>query len=311
MPLTLRQPWHARPNPRPQRLILSLLVRDEADIIEAQLRFHLQAGVDFIVATDNGSTDGTVEILEQYARQGALHLIHEAGQDYAQAHWVTRMAHLAWNHFGADWLILSDADEFWTPRTGDLKRAIADATTPVLACRPVNMMPVLHSDPCVASSFADMEFAAIVAPRRAKVKRMADLIDAPLNGALPHPWIIETPKPKVMAAAHIILEVEQGNHAVKTTKRTACATCADVVLRHYPIRSYQQFERKVMNGGSAYACNRYLPPGIGWHWRRWYKLYQRGELQAEFERQVIRSSAELQHWRAAGVVAEVGQPQRC
>ena len=37
------------------KLVLTVLARDEADIIDAQIAFHLNAGVDFVVATDNSS----------------------------------------------------------------------------------------------------------------------------------------------------------------------------------------------------------------------------------------------------------------
>ena len=39
-------------------LVLTLLCRDEADILDSMLRFHLAQGVDRIIATDNGSVDG-------------------------------------------------------------------------------------------------------------------------------------------------------------------------------------------------------------------------------------------------------------
>ena len=53
------------------KLVMTLLVRDEADIVDAQIAFHLHAGVDFVIATDNLSEDGTTEILERYERAGA------------------------------------------------------------------------------------------------------------------------------------------------------------------------------------------------------------------------------------------------
>ena len=104
---------------------MTLLARDEADVVDAHLAFHLNAGVDFVVATDNGSEDGTAEMLERYERAGYLHLIREAGDDMRQSEWVTRMARLAATEFGADWVINSDADEFWWPRSGSLKDVLA------------------------------------------------------------------------------------------------------------------------------------------------------------------------------------------
>ena len=42
---------------------MSLRARDEADVLDSQLSFHLHAGVDFFVAIDHRSQDGTTEIL--------------------------------------------------------------------------------------------------------------------------------------------------------------------------------------------------------------------------------------------------------
>ena len=45
------------------KLVMTLLARDEADIVESWLAFHLNAGAAFVVATDNRSQDATTEIL--------------------------------------------------------------------------------------------------------------------------------------------------------------------------------------------------------------------------------------------------------
>ena len=107
------------------KLVMTLLVRDEADIVDAQIAYHLDAGVDLVVATDNRSEDATTEILRRYAREGVLHLIREPGDDLRQSEWVTRMARLAATDHGADWILNADADEFWLARRASLKELLA------------------------------------------------------------------------------------------------------------------------------------------------------------------------------------------
>jgi hypothetical protein len=107
------------------RLVMTLLARDEADIVDAQIAFHLSAGVDFVIATDNRSRDGTTEILERYESEGVLHLIREEGDDLRQSEWVTRMARLAATEFAADWVLNTDADEFWWPQGSGLVEVLA------------------------------------------------------------------------------------------------------------------------------------------------------------------------------------------
>src|SRR5436309_6788918 len=105
------------------KLVMTLLVRNEADIVDDHLAFHLASGVDLVVAADNDSTDGTTEILERYARSGNLHRIH-LRDPFSQIEVVTQMARLAATRFEADWVINSDADEFWWPRAGTLKEVL-------------------------------------------------------------------------------------------------------------------------------------------------------------------------------------------
>jgi len=107
------------------KLVQTLIVRDEADVVDAQIAYHLNAGVDLVLATDHDSRDGTTEILESYEREGSLRLFREKQGEMRDSDWRTRMARLAATEHGADWVINTDADEFWMPREGTLKERLA------------------------------------------------------------------------------------------------------------------------------------------------------------------------------------------
>jgi len=123
------------------RLVMTLKVRDEEDVLESNLRYHRAQGVDFFVVTDNGSVDRTPDILRRYQEAGLLHLIEEPARDFEHRGraWVTRMARMAATEFAADWVIHADADEFWWPVGGSLKEIFAAVPDPygtLLAPRP-------------------------------------------------------------------------------------------------------------------------------------------------------------------------------
>ena len=72
------------------KLVMTLLVRDEEDIVEDHLVYHLNQGVDFVIATDNNSVDGTRDVLERFQRLGYVEVIDEPDDTYDQWRWVTK-----------------------------------------------------------------------------------------------------------------------------------------------------------------------------------------------------------------------------
>ena len=56
---------------------MTLLVRDEQDIVRENLDFHLAQGVERVIVTDNGSEDRTLEILRSYEARGLVRLLLE------------------------------------------------------------------------------------------------------------------------------------------------------------------------------------------------------------------------------------------
>ena len=101
------------------------LVRNEADIIETNLRHHFAAGIDEAIVIDNGSTDGTLEIVAGLREDLPIQLSSEVGP-MLQPERVTRMARLATLE-GADWVLPIDADEFWVGAGAPLREVLEEA----------------------------------------------------------------------------------------------------------------------------------------------------------------------------------------
>jgi glycosyl transferase family 2 len=106
------------------KLVMLLVVRDDADVVDAQIAFHLNAGVDFVIVTDHESVDGTSDLLEAYSRAGYVRLLREHGEARDDV-WRMNMARLAVREHAADWIIDSRADEFWLPRAESIREVLA------------------------------------------------------------------------------------------------------------------------------------------------------------------------------------------
>src|SRR4029079_14091757 len=87
-------------------------VKNEFDIIEAFVRYHARY-FDKLIILDDGSTDGTIDILKSLRAAGLpLVLLQEPAVGYAQSDYMTKLLRMAVSQFGADWVAPLDADEF-------------------------------------------------------------------------------------------------------------------------------------------------------------------------------------------------------
>lgn len=88
---------------------VALAVRPSAvAFLDAHLAYHLNAGVDVVIATGAVVDDDVREVVARYAREG--YLVTSAFDD------IEATARLAVADHAADWLIASQASEFWWPR---------------------------------------------------------------------------------------------------------------------------------------------------------------------------------------------------
>jgi len=247
---------------KPQRIVMTLLLRDEQDVIRANIEFHRAQGVDFFIATDNKSVDSTPDILKEYEREGILHYIYEGDDNYNQTAWVTRMARLAATDFDATWVINNDADEFWWPMTHATLReelAAVPRHNNIVQADRYNFVPVDGSADAFASKMIYRDKVSLNAKGR------------------PLP-------PKVAHRAIPNVTVAQGNHGVWGFKNPEPLLNA-IEIAHFPLRSYAQFENKIVKGGQAYERNKELGDSAGATWKGLYEDYKAGNLPAHYAKE--------------------------
>lgn len=243
------------------KLVMTLLVRDEEDVLEPNLEFHLAQGVDAFVVTDNGSIDATPEILRAYAERGVVEVIDEPATDFRQSDWVTRMARVAHERHGADWVLHNDADEFWLPGGPDLP-AVFEA------------MPAE-----VESVYAPRANMAPVKPGRAPFHERMIYRETAGSNAHGNPL-----PPKVAHRGRDGVRVGPGCHTVEGL--AGATRPIDVEIVHFPARSYAQFAKGVAHHGVGYLQNG-LPPQIGHVKRALYDKLQRGRLERWYRKREL------------------------
>lgn len=241
---------------------MTMMVRDEIDVIAAVVEHHLAQGVDLLVVTDNGSVDGTAEILQRYADRGVVELHHDPVHRKQQGVRVTEMARRAYEVHGADWVINGDADEFVAP-----------------VDRSLTVRKALEQTPTSLGAFT-ADVVNLVGPPAARGAGFSRLVwrDERTDDELHAAGILAQPTPNAIHVGDADVVVAQGNHFVSIESKGRPDAAVALEVLHLPWRSFSQFEQKVLHAGRAYEASPDLRPSPNHHGMADYRRALEGRL---------------------------------
>lgn len=245
-------------------LAMTLVVQDEEEVLEANLDYHLAQGVDLILAVDHGSTDRTPEILSRYAERGHVHWLRDDEPGFDQARHVNRLLRLAADEHGADWVIHGDADEFWMPAAGSLRDVFA-AVPPRYGYVIAERNNFLPGD----DDGRPFHQRIVVRERRSLNLRGGELA------------------PKIAQRPRAGDRVPHGNHELVSPVLDPAPSIGAVEVLHFPMRTFAQFERKVVQGGIGLEAFAGRSDNIGIDQLQLLSLQRRGELETYYAGKVV------------------------
>lgn len=246
------------------------MIRNEADIIGLNIRYHLSLGVDRIIVVDNGSTDGTDKLLQQISSRDSRVSWSRDDGPFLPSVVMTKLAREAFEA-GADWVVPIDADEFWYTPTGSFREVLRGSKAGVLAAQAVNF--VQRRGQRESSPTAPLYMT----------RRSASPIGPPGHGqtlveALEIAFVEKLYPPKCICRPTAQVEIETGHHKIYDANGPREDT-EDLVCLHAPIRSKAALQERILSAGRAAEAGR--KKGQGRNRRRLAEL--QGEAAVEQE----------------------------
>jgi glycosyltransferase involved in cell wall biosynthesis len=246
------------------------MVRNEVDIIDLNIRYHLALGVDNMIIVDNGSTDGTDKLLQQISSRDSRVNWSKNDGPFLPTAVMTELAHEAFKA-GADWIVPIDADEFWYAPMGDFREVLRNSDVGTLAAKAVNFI----------QRRAQRE-SSPTAPLY-MTRRSASPVEPPGHGqtlveAHEIAFVEKMYPPKCVFRPTAQVEIETGHHKIYNANGPREDT-NDLVCLHAPIRSREALQERITSASRAAEAGR--KKGQGRNRRRLAEL--QGELAIEQE----------------------------
>ncbi|WP_297443808.1 glycosyltransferase family 2 protein, partial [Acidocella sp.] len=214
------------------KIVAITRVLNEADIIEAFTR-HTAVFVQHHVFMDNGSSDGTIEILTALKQEGLpITVFQSRAVTFNEGNALTYMYNVAMREHAPDWVFCLDADEFIDDRAvSDGARAYLERLMSGSPRIEVVKIPMVN----YFATSQDNPAEVVVPVRITRRRPPSDAYKIILRGGLPEADIV----------------IEHGSHWAWLRSRPINSVVnSDLWLAHYSERSPFQYIAKFVRGWS-------------------------------------------------------------
>jgi Glycosyl transferase family 2 len=234
--------------------IVSLsMVRNEADIVEAWVRYH-SPQLDHMVVVCSRSADNTREILRALQAEGLpLEVRDRDALDYPQSEVTTQLMRDVARRMQPDWLLPLDADEFLIPRAAPTARdAVTSLPGDRVALMEMRAYVPTEDDPDDPNVLRRIRHRNELPPE-------GDFGERGRKALVPL-LLARRTRAVVAVGNHWLVDSDTGN-------LLPSAPVAEPLLAHFPFRSAEQARTKAVGGWIATLAVADQSPGLLGHWR--------------------------------------------